>query len=225
MLRPAQMVLSALRSPCVALDQGRSSTWREAKTIESGLDAFKERLRGSMVLWYSDNMATTSLARKGSMKRDLNPIAENITDICEQSDIDLQVKWLRRNKNMIADKLSRFIDLDDWGISPHLLERLQNTWCTADVDRFATEKNAKLKCYISHFNCPGTEAIDSFVQNWAGVVNLLVPPPQLNPQTLQHLVKCRAKGILVVPFWKANKFWPFLFSWKGPRYPIMDWQK
>ncbi len=64
-----------------ALDQGRSSTWWEAKTIESGLEAFKERLRGSAVLWYSDNTATTSLARKGSMKQDLNPIAESIASI------------------------------------------------------------------------------------------------------------------------------------------------
>ncbi len=26
------------------------------------------------------------------------------------------MRWLRQNKNTIADTLSRFVDLDDWGI-------------------------------------------------------------------------------------------------------------
>ncbi len=163
-----------------ASEQKKSSTWREAKTIEAGLDAFKGRLAGSSVLWYSDNAVMSSLAKKGSMKPDLNPIAESIANMCEQSQIDLQVKLLRCTNNTVADKLSRFIDLDDWGISPHLLNRLQHTWGEAEVDRFATNKNNKLERFNSRFNCPGMEAIDSFTQNWARVVNLLVPHPTLS---------------------------------------------
>ncbi len=70
-----------------ASEQKKSSTWQEVKTIEAGLDAFKRRLAGSSVLWYSDNAATSSLAKKGSMKLDLNPIAENIAYVSKAKSI------------------------------------------------------------------------------------------------------------------------------------------
>ncbi len=204
-------------------EQAHSSTWREARTIQAGLEAFRDRLRNSEVLWYSDNAACASLARKGSMKEVLNPIAARISQICEENQINLKVKWLRRTKNSVADTLSRFIDLDDWGITEELLEMVQARWQQCDIDRFATDKNRKLNQYNSKFSCPGTTAVDAFSQDWAGRTNLLVPPPHLIPQALEHLEKCRAKGILICPFWPSNRFWPFLFSWKGTRYPLRDW--
>ncbi len=79
-------------------------------------------------------------------------------------------------KNTVADTLSRFIDLDDWGISEALLWRLQEKWEKLEVDRFSNEGNAKLKRFNSRFACPGSEAVDAFSQNWSGVRNLLVPP-------------------------------------------------
>ncbi len=204
-------------------EQAHSSTWREARTIQAGLEAFRNRLQHSEVLWYSDNAACASLARKGSMKEVLNPIAARISQICEESHINLKVKWLRRTKNSVADALSRFIDLDDWGITEELLQIVQARWQRCEVDRFATDKNHKLSSFNSRFACPGTNAVDAFSQDWRGTTNLLVPPPQLIPQVIEHLVACEAKGILICPFWPSNRFWPFLFSWKGPRYPLRDW--
>ncbi len=59
-------------------EQAQSSTWQEAMTIQKGLEAFKDRLAGTSVLWYSDNAACASIVRKGSMKEVLNPIAAKI---------------------------------------------------------------------------------------------------------------------------------------------------
>ncbi len=80
-------------------EQAHSSTWRETRTIQAGLETFRERLQNSKVLRYSDNAACASIAHKGSMKEVLNPIVARILQIFDESHIDLKVKWLRWKKN------------------------------------------------------------------------------------------------------------------------------
>ncbi len=153
-----------------------------------------------MVLWYSDNAACASITRKGSMKEVLNPIAAKIQQVCENGNIDLQVKWIRRDKNSVADTLSRFVDLDDWGIVTQLMDRLQKDWLPCEVDCFASAKNAKLDRFDSRFTEAGAKAVNAFSQAWGGSTSWLVPPPKLIPHAIQHLVKCRVKGIMVTPY-------------------------
>ncbi len=105
------------------MEQRSSSTWREVKTIEAGLRAFADRLTGTSVLWFSDSAPGVAVARKGSMKLDLNPLAASIADTCAKHNIDLTVQWLRRDRNKVAYALSRFIDLDDWGSLMTSLDR------------------------------------------------------------------------------------------------------
>jgi hypothetical protein len=52
--------------------------------------------------------------------------------------------------------------------------------------------------------------VDAFSQNWAGSVNLLVPPMGAYARTIQHLVECAATGVLVAPSWDAQEWWPML---------------
>ncbi len=136
------------------------------------------------MIWYSDNAACASIACKGSMKEVLNPIMEKICKLCEENNIDLQVKWIQRTRNMVADELSRFVGLDDWGISESLMLRLQKDWFQCEVDRFASAKNARLKRFNSCFAETGSEVVDMFSQDWAGVKSWLVPLPQLIPHTI-----------------------------------------
>ncbi len=127
---------------------------------------FADRLKNSAVIWFTDSAPGVAVTRKGSMKQDLNPLAKKFSEICEDKEIELQVRWLRRSKNKVADTLSRFTDLDDWGISEALLQQIQEEWGLLEVDRFANESNAKLKRFNSHFACPGSEAVDAFSQDW-----------------------------------------------------------
>ncbi len=202
-----------------------SSTWRELQTIELGLKAFGDRLRDRAVIWFTDNTGCVSISRKGSMKPALNTIAEEINRHSTLINIDLELKWLRRNKNTIADKLSRFVDLDDWGIHPTLVNKLQEAWWPCTIDRFASDRNKKFPRFNSRYTCEGTEGTDAFTLDWSGETNWLVPPPQLVPRVLDHLKASRARGILVTPFWPSAKFWPFLFTWQGPAYPVVSWME
>ncbi len=197
-------------------EAAKSSTWREVKTIEVGLCALQDKLRGRSISWQTDNLPGVSVIRKGSMKTDLNPLAAKIQDVCQKNDIDLSVNWVRRTENVTADRLSRFIDLDDWGISNEFFEEIQEKWGKCTCDTFATAANAKLKKFYSKFASEGTAGIDAFNQQWNADVQWCVPPPFLIPQVLSHFKKCKARGILVVPHWPSSRYWPFLFTRAGP---------
>ncbi len=54
------------------------------------------------------------------MKENLNPLANHIAAWCSSEDIDLSVFWIRRSLNEDADRLSRFVDLDDWSLTQQL---------------------------------------------------------------------------------------------------------
>ncbi len=160
-----------------------SSTWREVRTIELGLRAFRRRLRNRSVLWRTDSLPGLSTIYKGSMKEKLNPLAVRIRRICEENSIQLQVKWVRRDLNKVADKLSRFVDLDDWGINRSFFLQIQTEWnCWCTVDRFASAENKKLPRYNSKFADINSEGIDMFTQSGKKETNWTVPPPHLIPQ-------------------------------------------
>lgn len=85
-------------------------------------------------------------------------------------------------------------------------------WGPHSFDRFANTENAKTKRFSSIYWNPGTSAVDAFTSNWSCENNWLVPPVSLASKTINHLVKCRAKGTLVVPRWPSAPFWPLLFN-------------
>jgi hypothetical protein len=57
---------------------------------------------------------------------------------------------------------------------------------------------------------PETEKIDAFSQFWGNDMNWLVPPPSMITKTLNNLRQDKAKGILIIPFWKSAPYWPII---------------
>ncbi len=180
-------------------EQQASSTWREVKTIEQGLLAFREKLTGKKVIWFTDSLPGVSVVRKDSMKADLNPLSANIAEICKVNKIDLTVNWIRCTENVIANRLSRFVDVDDWGIADSFFQEIQREWCTCEIDQFASAANKKLELFNSKYLEEGCEAVDCFSTKWRRVISWLVPPPVHIPKVIRHLRNCRAKGIMVFP--------------------------
>ena len=89
---------------------------------------------------------------------------------------------------------------------------MNQMWGPYDIDRFANHENAKLTRFDSLVWNPGCEAVDAFSQNWHGENNWLLSPIYLIPNTMKHMVFCRAIGTLLVPEWPLALFWPF-FIW------------
>ena len=123
----------------------------------------------------------------------------------------------------MADYYSRIEDYDDWGISFHLLNLIQNRFGTFSIDWFASDHNAKVKRYFSRFWNISCLGVDAFTQSWAFEFGLFVPPITLITRLLKKMINDRAIGVLIIPCWRSAAFWPILCP-DGRFVPsVVDW--
>ena len=95
-------------------------------------------------------------------------------------------QWIPRDENQIADQLSKFVDFDDWQISPGTFLLLNARWGPFTVDRFASPYNNQLIRFNTRYTSPGSEAVDASVQDWSQEINWVCPPTCVIPKVIRH---------------------------------------
>ncbi len=193
-------------------EQQKSSTWRELLAVFYAVSSFLNHLTNKSVLCHTDNLAASRIISVGSSIPELQNIALAVFDLCKSNYIDFSIQWIPRETNIVADKISKFVDVDDWQLSDEFFSFLNRKWGPFTIDRFANTENTKLVRFNSKYNCPDSEACDAFFKNWENESNLLVPPVKEIPKVLERLSKGRIRGVLVVPYWTSASFWPLLIK-------------
>ena len=105
----------------------------------------------------------------------------------------------------------QILDIDDWAISTEFFQFIDEIWGPHSVDRLASSNNAKTKLFNSLYWNPGSLGVNSFNSDWSQNVSWLFPPVPLASWTINHLVKYKSKGTLIVPKW-TSPFWPLIFE-------------
>ena len=187
-----------------------SSTWRELKAVYQVLCSLAPKLKGHIVKWFTDNQNVTRIVQSGSKKPHLQDGAMAIYEVCFQNGIKLEMEWIPRSQNELADYISRIQDFDDWMVDPNFFNFINMAWGPHTVDCFAASHNSQVARFHSRFWCPGAEAVDTFTVNWEDEMCWLVPPVYLVGRALRHAEVCKTRGTLVVPMWKSAVFWPLL---------------
>ena len=139
----------------------------------------------------------------------------SIYHLAKSHDIDLTFKWIPREDNVIADKLSKYIDVDDWETTDRFFNILSDKWGPFSIDRFASRENTKVSRFNSKFFSPRASGINAFAQSWEGENNFIVPPVRDIVKVIQKITVEHVKGILVLPLWKSSAFWPLLLDGGG----------
>jgi len=83
-----------------------SSTWREMEAIHYTLCSCKSMFANKEITWYTDNYACSIIVKKGSNKTQLQTLALRIFEILFENNINLNIFWIPRNLNVLADKYS-----------------------------------------------------------------------------------------------------------------------
>ena len=193
----------------------RHSTWRELENVRFSMEALAPYVSGANVLFRTDNQSTQKILKRGSMKRDCHDLAKSTVDFCHEHDISLDVQWIPRGENKIADAISRepeILDTDDWGISPNFFQFLEKRYGSFTLDAFANSYNNKVSKFYSLFNVPGSAGVNAFSYDWSGEFVLLVPPVSIVGRVLHHMALCRSSGVLLIPCWPSAYFWPILIN-------------
>lgn len=162
--------------------------------------------RGTYFEIRGDNSTALSYIRKGyGTFEHLAQIARKIWKILIECGWRIaKVIYIPSEKNSIADKLSR---LSDWKSSPELISMVEKEFGNHTIDRFATSESATTIQFNSWLEN------DAFQELWEqNSINYCVPPIGLIPQALFHLIRSKAIGTFVVPYWPTAYWFPILLK-------------
>lgn len=81
-----------------------------------------------------------------------------------------------------------------------------------EIDLFATRINTKCEQYVSWKRDPYAFNIDAFTISWHDFFFYAFPPFSLILKVLQKIKTDDATGILVVPYWPAQPWFPVFMS-------------
>ena len=100
---------------------------------------------------FTDSMNAAIISRKGSMSLRLRQLAIQIYQFCARHGVTLEVEWIPRSFNYLADTISRIRDFDDRSTSDAFFTYINSISGPFDVDRFASCHTAKCIRFYSKF--------------------------------------------------------------------------
>jgi hypothetical protein len=144
-------------------EQATSSTEREMLAIYYCVLSTASLLEGELITLHTDSQNAEIICSKGSSKPRLQAYAKLIDDLLEQYSITLNVVWIPRDLNLVADFISTEIDYADYEI----VHAKFNEICLSigkvpDVDCFANSVNAKCTKFFSPSVFPNMLGVDAF---------------------------------------------------------------
>lgn len=185
----------------------------ELLAVYFGLRSFANGCHNCEILLRIDN--TTAIAyvnRMGGVQYPhLNSIARKIWMWCERRHIFVFASYIRSAQNTDADDESRNVDTE-WEISNKAFQKIVTKFGTPELDLFASRINAKCKRYIAWKRDPFAFNIDAFTIKWDALFFYAFPPFALVLKVLRKIINDRATGIVVVPYWPSQPWFPLFTS-------------
>lgn len=178
-----------------------------------GLKSLCSGLRDTNILLRLDNTtAVAYLNNMGGVKsKACNEMALQIWEWCSIRGIWITASHLAGCENTEADALSRkFNDNIEWMLDKSVFEHIVQSYGPLDIDLFASRLNTQLPIYISWMPDPGAYAVDAFTVDWGNFRIYAFPPFCLVSKCIQKIREDEATGILIVPNWPTQPWFPLL---------------
>lgn len=188
----------------------------ELKAAFLALKAFALDLSECNILCRVDN--TTALAyinRMGSVQYPvLNALSRKIWQWCESRRIFIYASYIPSRDNVEADAESRreLAQETEWQLSTAAFQAIVSSFGVPDIDLFASRFNRKCERYVSWLGDAECIAIDAFTVDWRNYFFYAFPPFSIILRVLQKIRRDKARGIVVVPLWPAQPWYPLFCS-------------
>ena len=188
----------------------------ELKAASFALQCFVQQCANKHVRLMSDNMTTVACINKmgTSHSYSCNAITKQIWDWCIMHNIWLSAAHIPGVDNTDADGESRKINMDaEWQINPGVLKDVFDSFqfCPS-IDLFASRINKQLERFASFWPDPEASIIDAFSVSWHNESFYAFPPFSIIARVLQKVVRDKAKGVIIVPDWPTQPWFPFLLK-------------
>ena len=115
-------------------------------------------------------------------------------------------------ENVVADRETRKAYRDsEWMLNfKELQNRFSQLDFKPDIDLFASRLNAQFPNYCSYRPDPGAKYVNAFTIKWDTSQFYCFPPFSYILQVIQKIILEKARGILVVPNWATQPWYPLL---------------
>lgn len=180
-----------------------------------GLKTFASDLSNCEILLRIDNTTAIAYVNKmgGTKYPHLNSLARELWQWCENRGIWVYASYISSNENAIADKESRRSHSEiEWELSDIAYRTIVKKLGSPEVDLFASRANAKCQNYVSWYPDPDALSIDAFTLKWDATFFYAFPPFALLSRSLQKIKREGGRGIVVVPWWPSQPWYPLFES-------------
>ncbi|EFA12667.2 hypothetical protein TcasGA2_TC010690 [Tribolium castaneum] len=100
----------------------------------------------------------------------------------------------------------------EWQLSDFAYSDIIKRFGYPEIDLFANRHNAKCEKFVAWLRDPGALAIDAFTVSWEDYYFYAFPPFSVVLRTLRKIISDRPCGILVVPNWPIQPWFPLFIS-------------
>ena len=167
------------------------------------------------ILLRVDNTTAISYINKMGGVQLLNYIelSRTIWQWAEQRNIFLFASYIQSKDNKEADYLSRIQNPDtEYSLSNEAFYKIKKEFGHPKIDLFASNKNYKCNTYVSRFPDKHAYETDAFTFSWHDLDFYAFPPISLISKTLNKINEDNARGLLVVPDWPNQPWYPMFHS-------------
>jgi len=193
--------------------QQKSNNFKELAAIKNALLSFPERIHSKSVLVRTDNtIALAYINHMGGRIKELSDLSAEIWDFCLTKETYLQASYIPGEENVIADRLSRFKDRNDWKLNPEECQKVEVLWGPHDIDLFASKLNTQLPKFYSWMNEPDSMGTDAFQQTWNRINGYANPPFALLGRILNKVLIDEASISVLAPIWPSAYWFPMLLD-------------
>ena len=186
----------------------------EMKAAYFALKSFVSFLSGKHVKIMIDNSTTVFvITNMGTSHNDsLNSMVLELWDFCITHQVELTAAHLPGSSNVVADKESRKIYREgEWMLNPSLVQfALKRFRFTPEIDLFASRLNRQFTKYCSYRPDPEATYIDAFSFSSENLNIYCFPPFSCILLTIQKIQQEKATGILVIPNWPTQPWYPLV---------------
>lgn len=145
-------------------------------------------------------------------------LAKELWQWCEARNIWFFASFINSSDNVIADKQSRITSVEtEYSLNSSVFQNIVHKFGFPVIDLFASHLNHKCKMFVSWKRDPDSIAVDAFTIDWGRGYFYAFPPFAVIAKVLNKIIYDKAQGILVVPDWKTQSWYPlFLMLLKSP---------
>lgn len=181
----------------------------ELWAVYYGLNTFVVETGIQMLLRVDNCNAMTYINRFGGCRSPrLHAIAKSIWTWYEERQILLTASYINTKANLVAGRLSREKqDSSDFMLNPTYFGMICKAFGLPEIDLFASYHTKQCERYYSWKPDPFSEGVDAFSFPWK-MMFYAFPPVILIGKVLNKIQQEKSKGILVVPNWPTQAWYP-----------------